>query len=79
MRIDFEALSPDIVEDWKHHPGTQYLMAKLLEVDRHWVQRMVTDSIASAFPVTVAGHGGRCAQLRHLIEDIKEAKGKADK
>lgn len=75
MKIDFSTIPQDVVEDWKHHPGTAHLMGQLLEAERHWLKRMVADSISSAFPVTTAGHGGRCAELRQVIEDIKDAKG----
>lgn len=75
MKISFEKLSAHLVEEWQHHPGTQHLVAQLVEAERHWVKRMVADSIASAYPVTVAGHGGRCAEIRQIIDDIKDAKG----
>ncbi len=75
MKIDFSTVPADLVEDWKHNPVTQHLVGQLAAAERHWLGRMVADSISSAYPVTVAGHGGRCAELRQVIEDIKEAKG----
>ena len=75
MKIDFSTVPADIVEDWKHHPGTLHLIGQLAEADRHWVKRMVIDACATHHGETISSHGGRCAELRQIIEDIKEAKG----
>lgn len=75
MRIDFSELAPDTVEDWKQHPATQVLMQQLKATLNHWAGRLEKDASNAAKPALVASHGGRCAQLRQAIEEIKDAKG----
>lgn len=76
MKLDFEELSADVVEEWKYHPGTQVLMKQLIAARAHWSGRLELDASSAAKSTKVASHGGRCVQLRQVIDDIKDAKGK---
>jgi len=75
MRTDYSTVPVEVVEDWKHHPGTQHLVQQLRAAHEHWLGRLEQASANGHELTEVSGLGGRCAVLRQLIADIKEAKG----
>ena len=79
MRLDFSALPEDMVEDWKHHPGTQYLVKVLAAAQAHWSGRCEKSAANGETANVTSGLGGRALQLRETLTDIVEAKGETTK
>ena len=71
-----DKLPAEDVQDWKEDATTQAFVAAL-KADH---QRLLSDLEIAASggnePAVVNVFGGRCAQLRSLIRDIENAKGK---
>lgn len=73
--IKFDRQSADNVEIWKSDPVTEHLVAELKREHKEQLKALEIGAAGGNAHEALTAMGGRCSELRKLIDAIAEAKG----
>lgn len=75
MSVSFARYPAEDVEIWRAHPLTEFLVAALKAEHQDVLKRLEIAASSGNEHQVLCAFGGKCAQLRALIQAIEGAKG----